>query len=39
MIDTRPYVDKTISLVKTKPELKSFLLGGVQAEDTSDLAD
>lgn len=39
MADTRPYVEKTISPIKIEPELKAFLLGDVQAEDTSDLAD
>jgi fructose/tagatose bisphosphate aldolase len=39
MADTRPYVEKHISPVPVKPDLNNYLLGGVQAEDTSDLAD
>ena len=37
--DTRPYVDKFISPVLIDPVLDNYLLGDVQAEDTSDLAD
>ena len=37
--DTRPYVDKFISPVLVDPVLDNYLLGDVQAEDTSDLAD
>jgi fructose/tagatose bisphosphate aldolase len=39
MADTRPYVEKTIHPVKVIPKVSAFLLGGIQAEDTSDLAD
>jgi fructose/tagatose bisphosphate aldolase len=37
--DTRPYVDKFISPVPVEPVFNNYLLGDVQAEDTSDLAD
>jgi fructose/tagatose bisphosphate aldolase len=37
--DTRKFVDETIQLVKVQPNLEDYMLGGVEAEDTSDLAD
>jgi fructose-bisphosphate aldolase class II len=37
--DTRPYVDKHIKNVRVEPELKHYLTGTIEAEDTSDLAD
>ncbi len=37
--NTRPYVDKFIQPVAVEPVLQDYLLGVVQTEDTSDLAD
>jgi fructose/tagatose bisphosphate aldolase len=37
--DTRPFVDDFIKPVIVQPDLKDYLLGDVEAEDTSDLAD
>ena len=37
--DTRPYVDEQIQPVHVPAQLKHYLLGDVEAEDTSDLAD
>ena len=37
--DTRPYVDEQIQPVHVPAQLKHYLLGDAEAEDTSDLAD
>jgi hypothetical protein len=37
--DTRKFVDDSIDLVEVQPRLEDYMLGGVEAEDTSDLAD
>jgi fructose/tagatose bisphosphate aldolase len=39
MADTRPYVDEHITMVHVPAQLEHYLLGDVEAEDTSDLAD
>ena len=39
MADTRPFVDEFISPISVKPVFNNYLLGDVQVEDTSDLAD
>ncbi len=36
---TKKYVDKFVKAVKVEPKLEDYLLGGVQDEDVSDLAD
>lgn len=37
--DTRKYVEKHVSPVKVQPQLDGYLLGGLEPEDTTDLAD
>jgi fructose/tagatose bisphosphate aldolase len=37
--DTKKYVDQHIQVVEVSPELDHYMLGSVQQEDTSDLAD
>ena len=37
--DTKKFVDEHIQPVKVEPQLDDYLLGDVEAEDTSDLAD
>lgn len=39
MADTRPFVDEHIRQVHVPAQLKHYLLGDVEAEDTTDLAD
>ncbi len=39
LADTRKYVDKFVHPVKIDPEIEGYLLGDVEPEDTSDLAD
>ena len=39
MADTRPYVDEHIQPIHVPAKLAHYLLGDVEAEDTSDLAD
>ena len=39
MEDTRPYVDKYVQPVNIPAKLEHYLLGDMEAEDTSDLAD
>lgn len=37
--DTRKFVDQEITPVRVEPELEGYLLGGLEPEDTTDLAD
>ncbi len=37
--DTQQYVDAEITPIKVKPDIKGYFLGGMEPEDTSDLAD
>ena len=37
--DTKKYLDEHVKLVPVQPELKNYLLGGLEPEDTTDLAD
>ncbi|MFO8037650.1 MAG: class II fructose-bisphosphate aldolase [Anaerolineales bacterium] len=37
--DTRQYVDAEITPINVKPDIKGYFLGGMEPEDTSDLAD
>jgi len=39
LAETRKYVDKFVHPVKIDPEIEGYLLGDVEPEDTSDLAD
>ncbi len=37
--DTRKYVEQQVSPIKVQPQLEGYLLGGLEPEDTTDLAD
>lgn len=39
LADTKSYVDEHVTLVEIQPDLKEYLLGGLEPEDTTDLAD
>jgi len=37
--DTKKYVDEHVHLIPVEPEVENYLLGGLEPEDTTDLAD